>query len=405
MRINRRELLMGGMAVTAARAMGASEPANRVFVGTFTYAQGQSIPTDFGENHQPSHGLYGFAIDPATGVSGPAQLVAETGNPAHVIPHSNRRFIYVCHGQSTVVNQQSPITAYAIEGDKLRELNTVLSGGTGPSHGVVDKTGRNLLTVNFSSSSVVSIRVNADGSLGERTALIGNPPGTKVAPPLLPGATRAPASTSVSTAVQTKPHCVVLSGSQRYALVAEIESNRCSIYRFDADAGSLELHGTASAAPGAGPRHLAFDPSYRFLYTADEGDSTITAWRWNEQKGELAAMQQLPTAPAEVAKSNHPAHVAVHPSGRFVYVSNRSSATLAGYRIHPKTGLLTALPDTPLASKSCWCFDIDRTGAWLLAAIQTSDCVQVFRIDPATGALKPSGQNLTVPLPTCLRIV
>jgi len=222
MGINRRELLVGGMAVGAARAMGAAEPANRVFVGTFTYAQGQSIPADFGENHQPSHGLYGFTINPATGAAGPVQLVEETGNPAHVIVHSNRRFLYVCHGQSTVVNQQSPITAYAIEGDKLRELNTVLSGGTGPSHGVVDKTGRNLLTVNFSSSSVVSIRVNSDGSLGERTALIGNPPGTKVAPPLLPGETRAPASTSTSTAVQTKPHCVVLSGSERYALVAEI---------------------------------------------------------------------------------------------------------------------------------------------------------------------------------------
>ncbi len=405
MGVTRRELLQGGMAVTAVRALGSEAPAIRAFVGTFTYAQGESIPADFGENHQPSHGLYGFTIDPATGVPGPVRLVEETGNPAHLIVHSNRRFLYVCHGQSTLVNQQSPITAYAIEGDKLRELNTVLSGGTGPSHGVVDKTGRNLLTVNFSSSSVVSIRINSDSSLGERTALIGNPPGTKVPPPLLPGETRAPANSGGVTAVQTKPHCVVLSGSERYALVAEIEANRCSIFRFDADAGSLTLHGTASAAQGAGPRHLAFDPSYRFLYTADEGDSTITAWRWNEQNGELTAMQQLPTAPAGFAKSNHPAHVAVHPNGRFVYVSNRGSGTLAGYRIDRKTGALTALPDTPLASKSCWCFDIDRTGAWLLAAIQTGDCVQAFRINPVTGALKPSAQNLTVPLPVCLRIV
>jgi 6-phosphogluconolactonase len=394
----------------AIRTMRAEVDFKRVFVGTFTYAQGSAIPADFGEHETPSRGLYGFSLSPDSGEMGTGKLVAETQSPAHLIVHSNRRVLYACHGQNTLVDQQNPITAYAIEGEKLRLLNSVPSGGTGPSHGVVDRTGRNLLTVNWSSSSLVCIRLKPDGSLGERTALIGNPPGTRVPPPLRPGEERSALGSGASAAVassvaQTKPHCVVLSKSQRYAVVAEVEANRCSIYRFDAEKGSLQLHAAAPAAAGSGPRHLAFDPSSRYLYTADEAASTITAWRWDEQKGELTAMQQLHTAPVDKMKNNHPAHVAVHPNGRFVYVSNRGSGTLAGFRIDQKSGLLTALPDTLLPSKSCWCFDIDSSGAWLLAAIQTSDSVIAYRIHLSTGALTPTGHALIVPLPMCLRIV
>lgn len=144
--------------------------------------------------------------------------------------------------------------------------------------------------------------------------------------------------------------------------------------RLDASAETLVPHSEALAGAGAGPRHLQFEPSGRFLYTSDEAASSITVWRWNESRGELHAIQQLSTLPADFSGENHPADIQVHPGGRFVYVSNRATGTLAGYRIDQRDGQLTRIADTDMGSPSSWSF--------------------VF---------EPSGQRLSVTLPICIR--
>ena len=370
---------------------GSGSTRRTAFVGTFTYRPGDRIPSDFGSHNGASRGIYTFDFDIDTGRTGPIRLAAETPHPGNLILHPNGRVLYACHGEGTMLEGQSPITAFAIDGPRLRRLNTVPSGGIGATHGVVDQTGRNLLTTHFVTGNVVCIRVRPDGSLGERTALAGNP-----ASGGLPG-----------SAHRTKPHIVLLSRTQRYAIVAEIDANRCVVYRFDPDAGTLEPHATASATPGAGPRHLAFHPNNRFVYSSNETGSSLTAWHWDEERGELAALQTLPTVPASAASASRPgpAHIAIHPSGRFAYVSNRGYGTLAGFRIDARDGSMSACGETPFDSGSCWCFDIDPTGAWLFAAIQTGDAVRAFHIDPRTGALAATHAVLTVVMPTCLRIV
>ena len=184
---------------------------------------------------------------------------------------------------------------------------------------------------------------------------------------------------------------------------AEINANRCTVMRFDAARGSLDVHARASAHAKAGPRHLAFGPGGRYLYTSNEEDSTLSAWRWDARRGELAEIQHLSTLPAGFGPGNHPADIQVHPGGRLVYVTNRTTGTLAGYRIDPRTGLLSRIADAPIGSPASWGFLFDPTGRWALVTAQIGDYVAIYSVDARSGELKPTGQRLGVTLPTCLR--
>lgn len=398
--MTRRTLLGAGAAVLMGGRwpfLSAQSRLHRVFVGTLTNASGENIPASYGGNRAPGNvscGLSTFIFDNQTGRAGDISLAAEVTNPFNLTMHSNKRVLYACR-YPTEIEGQNIITAFAVEGAALRELNTVRSGGGGPTVGVVDRAGRNLLIANFVTSSIVCFRLKGDGSLGERSAMIGQEatgiarwaPGSSVGGPSDPGG----------------PHAVELSATERFAIVPEITAHRCRVIRFDVSKGSLETHQLADDLPGAGPRHLAWHPSYRYLYTSGERNSSISAWSWNESRGELTFLQNLSTRPEGFTAKNQPADIAVHPSGKFVYVTNRSSGTLSGFRIDQSNGRLSAIGQAELGSPSSWSMLFDATGRWALAAAVIGDEVIVYSVDQTTGLLKPTGQRLKVALPICLR--
>jgi 6-phosphogluconolactonase len=203
---------------------------------------------------------------------------------------------------------------------------------------------------------------------------------------------------------RTKPHIALFSPSEKWVLAAEIATDAVAIYRFDAKTGSLALHSLAPGQQGGGPRHLAWGRDGRFLYSSDEHGSQVSVWRWDDRTGKAIRLQSLSTLPAGFAGRNTTAHIAVHPGGSALWVSNRGHPSIAGFIIDPMTGLLTAAGHTPTGSKDCWCFDIDRSGQWLLAALMTSDEVAVYRIDSRSAALERTPQRIIAPFPTCLRM-
>jgi 6-phosphogluconolactonase len=404
-RLSRREVLGGLLAVCASATARASARLQRVFVGTFAHLPpglSPEVPAA-----APSQGIYGFELDAILGHAGPVALAAPTVSPGNLILHSNHRVLYACGAADTAVAGDCLLSAFAIEADHLRPLNSVRSGGSGPSHGVVDRRGRNLLTVNFSSGSLVCFALQPDGALGPRTALIG--PGPITAPAAAPAPALAPAADPLARPAQAgregrnKPHCVVLSPDEAFAIVAEIDADRCVVYRFNADEGTLAEHSAAASDPGAGPRHLAFHPDGRTLYSSNETGSSVSAWRWERRLGRLSLLQTLATTPAAESAGNHPAHVAVHPSGRFVYVSNRGHGSIAVFRVRSE-GRLETLPEVPLRSATCMCFAIDGSGRWLVAALETSAEVRLFGIDEKTGRLSDTGQSVAVSVPSCIQI-
>ncbi len=136
----------------------------------------------------------------------------------------------------------------------------------------------------------------------------------------------------------------------------------------------------------------------------NELSSTVVALSFDAQKGELRELQTLSTLPADFKGENSTADVQVHPSGKFLYDSNRGADSIAVFKIGGK-GTLTAVDNTPTQGKTPRGFGIDPTGSFLIAANQKSDSIVVFRIDKSTGRLTATGQTLEAGSPVCVKFV
>ncbi|HEY4258865.1 MAG TPA: lactonase family protein, partial [Schlesneria sp.] len=202
-------------------------------------------------------------------------------------------------------------------------------------------------------------------------------------------------------------HSINLDAANRFAFAADLGLDKIFIYRFDGATGSLQSNDPPSGvvAPGSGPRHMAFHPTGKYAYVNNELNSTVTAFQYDAGKGSLTEIQTLSTLPAGFTGENSTAETVVHPSGKFVYVSNRGHDSVAVYQVDPATGKLTAKGNTPTGGKTPRNFNVDPTGAFLLAANQSTNDVVVFRIDQNTGDLTATGVKIEVGSPVCIRFL
>jgi 6-phosphogluconolactonase len=238
---------------------------------------------------------------------------------------------------------------------------------------------------------VASLPIGEDGRLGPPASAIQH------------------AGSSVNPRRQEGPHAhsINLDAANRFAFAADLGLDRVLVYRFDAARSILVPHEppSASVKPGAGPRHFAFHPSGRFAYVINELDSTVTAFTYDAEKGLLRELQAVTTLPPGFAGENYPAEVQVHPSGRFLYGSNRGHDSIAIFAVDAASGRLT--PAGRAASGGKWPrnFAFDPTGAWMVVGNQNSDNVIVFRVDRDGGTLAPAGPTFAAPAPICFRFV
>jgi len=351
-----------------------------VYVGTYT-----------GKN---SKGIYLFELDLATGKLESKGLAGEAVNPSFLAIHPSRKFLYACSEVSNVGGKKTgAVAAFAVDPKtgKLTELNRESSGGAGPCHLVVDGAGRNVLVANYSGGSVAVLPIQDDGKLKP------------------PSSVQQHEGKSVNPGRQEAPHAhsINLEPLGRFAFAADLGLDKVLVYKFDSAAGKLEPNTTpfAQVAPGAGPRHFAFHPTGRWAYVINEMLCTVTAFDYDSEKGVLKESQTITTLPHEVKEGYSTAEVVAHPSGKFLYGSNRGHDSIAIFRVDPQTGRLSAAGHEPTQGKTPRNFNIDPTGRFLLAANQNSDTVVVFRIDPETGALRPTGQAFEVPSPVCVRFM
>jgi 6-phosphogluconolactonase len=157
-------------------------------------------------------------------------------------------------------------------------------------------------------------------------------------------------------------------------------------------------------APGAGPRHFTFHPNGKLAYVINELDSTITAFRYDAEKGTLTEFQTITTLPADFSGNTTTAEVVIHPNGKFLYGSNRGHDSLAIYAID-EDGRLTLVGHESTGGKTPRNFAIEPSGKFLLAANQGTNNILVFEVDPATGKLKRTGTEVQVPSPVCVRFL
>jgi 6-phosphogluconolactonase len=351
-----------------------------VYVGTYTSGK--------------SKGIYLFHLDLATGKLAPEGLVAECESPSFLAIHPNHRFLYAVNEVSNFGGMNSgAVSAFAIEpkSGHLTRLNQQSSRGAGPCHLSVDHQGKDVLVANYGSGSVAVLPIQPDGRLGPATAFIQHE------------------GKSANPQRQEGPHAhsINVDATNRFAFAADLGLDKILVYRFDAARGTLTPNDPAAATidPGSGPRHFAFHPNGRFAYVINEMGSTVTALAYDAAKGTLKPLQTLSTLPEGFTGNSSTAEVQVHPSGKFLYGSNRGHDSIAIFKIDPDTGRLTPAGHQSTQGKTPRNFGIDPTGQYLLAANQDSDTIVVFRIDPATGALAPTGQVVEAPKPVCVKFL
>jgi 6-phosphogluconolactonase len=189
----------------------------------------------------------------------------------------------------------------------------------------------------------------------------------------------------------------------RHALVCDLGLDKVLVYRLNAKRALLSANDppSASVAPGAGPRHLSFSPNGKFAYVINELNSTITVFAYDPRRGTMSELQVVSTLPENFTGNNSCAEIEVHPSGEFVFGSNRGHDSIAVFAADKKSGKLTLVGHQPTQGKTPRHFAIDPTGRWLLAENQGSDTVVVFEIDAKTGKLRATGQSVAVGSPVC----
>ena len=354
-----------------------------VYIGTYT--------------ERGSKGIYAYKFDEAAGSLSPLGLMAETVNPSWLALDRSGRHLYAVNEVSELDGKPSGgVTAFAVDPvtHKLKQLNQVVSGGAGPAHLSLDNTGRYVLVANYDGGSIESIRLKDDGSLGEVESVIEHKDDQ-------------PAKATDSKAAKTRvshAHYIKASADDRFVVVNDLGLDRVFVYRFDQATGKLTPNSPpyVRSESGAGPRHFKFHPNGKFAYTTNELNSSVTAYRWDSQRGVLTPLQTVSAKPDDFTGKNDCSELVVHPSGKFLYAANRGHDSVAVFAIDQEKGTLTLVERVATRGKTPRNFNIDPTGRWLIAANMDSDDMAVFQIDQKTGKLTWSGKQVQLPSPVCI---
>ena len=350
----------------------------RAYIGTYTNKGGE--------------GVYVLELDRDHGTVMEARVAAKQTSASFLNIHHNRQFLYaVSEVETTDGKKGGGVSAYKIDPatGKLERLNGEITRGGGPCHLVVDPTGKNLLIANYSGGSVACLPINADGSLQPTSCFVQH------------------TGSSVDPDRQTSPHAhsINVDPTGDYAIVADLGLDKILVYKFDPDHGQLTPNEppSTSTKAGGGPRHFAFHPNGKFAYTNLEITSEVTALQV-QPGGVFAAIQTLTSLPdGKPVPGNSTAECQVHPTGKFVYVSNRGHHSIAIYTVDQSTGRLTHVGNQSTLGETPRNFCIDPSGKYILAANQDTHNVVVFQIHPETGLLTPTGSQAKIPSPVCVK--
>ncbi len=373
-------LLLALLLMSVCAGAAAPEHTYLMYVGTYT------------EDGSKSKGIYAYRYDPATAEITSAGLAAETVNPSFLAVHPNHRFLYAVNEVGNYKGQKSgAVSAFAIDRvtGKLTLINQVASKGADPCYIIVDKTGKYVLVANYTGGSVAVFPVAEDGRLGEASAFVqhtghGTNPERQEGP---------------------HAHSIDLSADNRFAIVDDLGLDETIVYRFDK--GTLIPNGPqfGNADPGAGPRHFAFHPNGKFAYVVNEMGTSVSVFAFDGNAGVLRPQQTISTIPKGFAEHNDDAEIEVHPSGKFLYASNRGHDSIAVFTIDSNKGTLSFVEYASTKGKTPRSFEIDPTGSLLFAENEKSNNIVVFRIDQQTGRLTATGKVLEVVEPVCVKFL
>ncbi|MDR3739564.1 MAG: lactonase family protein [Terracidiphilus sp.] len=395
--VTRRQFVAGASAVALAPVLAAEtarEPRRvRAYVGTYTGSAGNG------------EGIYVYDYEPESGTLHNRRVAARTPSPSWIAVHPSQNLLYTVNEVADFAGSNGSVSAFAIEPESglLRELNKVSSEGAGPAHLSLDATGKFALVANYGGGSIAVLPIEDSGLLGRAVEVRrneGNVGATE--------ASNAPAgSFAISGHDAPHAHMIATSPDNKFALATDLGQDRIYIYGFDAASGKFAppYHGRFASLPtGDGPRHFAFHPNGKWLYSLQEEASTVVCFRWEAERGMLHEQQTVSALPPGFAGTSFASEILVAADGRTLYAANRLHDTIAVFGISGD-GLLERRGETATGGDYPVQCRIDPAGRFFFACNRRSDAITSFRIEPGTGALRATGQYMGVGSPASITFV
>jgi 6-phosphogluconolactonase len=292
----------------------------------------------------------------------------------------------------------SAFTVNPVDG-RLTLLNTVSSGGAGPTYVSMHPSGKFLFVANYFGGSVAVMPILSDGRLGDATD-VKNDAG-KLGPSKATNAP--PGSFAFSGHDHTHAHMIQSDPSGRFVLHVDLGLDQIFVWKFDEMTGVLTANEPPSISlpPGDGPRHFHFHPNGRWFYSIQEEGSTIVSFDYDAATGTLTARQTVSTIPSGFAGSNFCSEILISADGKFVYAGNRLHDTIGIFSVGDD-GSLTYLDEEWTRGNYPRSFNFDPTGRFLYCCNQRSDNIATFRVNQSTGRPEFTGQYTPVGNPSCI---
>jgi 6-phosphogluconolactonase len=338
-------------------------------------------------------GIHAFQLNSKTGALKALHRTGDIANPFFLAVSPNKQFLYAIEAEKFGSDREEFVASYAIEDrtGNLKRLNRRSTRGTASCYLDVDATGKTVVVANYSTGSVASMPVEKDGSLGKGGSFVQHE------------------GSSVNPDRQKGPyaHCIVISPDNRFALAGDLGIDKVLVYSLDPATAQLSPNKAqpfARVPPGSGPRHLTFHPNGKRVYAINELKSTVTFFDYAPDSGTLTERQTISTLPEDFTDKSYCADLKITPDGKFLYGTNRGHDSIAVYRIG-KEGRLTLVTIESSLGKGPQNLLITPDGKWLLCANMPGNNVVVFRIDPNTGRLTSVGEPVSMPMPSCIRLL
>ncbi len=372
------------------------------YVGTFSSPLRDMLPTQVDLPPGNGRGIHLFEVNRKTGNLTPTGIYEIGTSPSCLALNAAQTHLYSSNETDRVGdNKEGTISAFTINrvNGQLKLLNTVPSGGAGPTYVSIHPSGKYLLVANYFGGSVAALPIEADGSLGKPVDVKSD--SGNIGPAR---ATNAPeGSFAFSGHDRTHAHMIQADASGRFVLHADNALDRIFIWKFDSERGLFSANSPSSISlpPGDGPRHFHFHPNGRWLYSIQEEGSTIVLFDYASETGQLTPRQTISSLPSGFAGSNFTSEILVSPDGHFVYGGNRLHDTIAIFSVS-KTGELKFVAEEPTRGNYPRSFNFDPSGNFLYSCNQRGDNVTVFRVNKRTGRLQFTGHYTPVGNPSII---
>jgi 6-phosphogluconolactonase len=372
------------------------------YVGTFSSPLHDVLPTQVDLPPGNGRGIHLFRVNRETGALSPAGIHEMGTSPSCLAVDAAGTRLYSTNETDRVgQDKEGSVSAFAINrtDGKLEILNTVRSGGAGPTYASLHPNGRFLLVANYFGGSVAVLPILPDGRLGDATDV--QKDAGKLGPTKTAGAP--PGSFAFSGHDRTHAHMIQADRSGRFVLHTDLGLDKIFVWKFDGQTGKLAPNDppAVSLPPGDGPRHFHFHPNGRWFYSIQEEASTVVLWDYDAASGRLTSRQTISTLPPGFNGSNFCSEILVSNDGNFVYAGNRLHDSIGIFSIGPD-GMLKYVGEEWTRGNYPRSFSFDPTGRFLYCCNQRSDNVTVFQVDRQTGSLTFTGHYAAVGNPSSI---